>query len=380
MVQKIFDRCCGCSACASICPKDAIRLVPDVNGFYKPEVSADCIECGACLKVCPVAESPKGEDPKGYYACAAEPERVERSSSGGVFSLLAEAVLSEGGVVFGCGWGEDHLPRHRQISSKEELASLYGSKYAQSRLEGIYPQVKSQLRQGKKVLFSGTPCQVAGLRRYLKKEYDNLTAVDFICHGVPSTKVLRKHLQELEQKQGARVDSLTFRDKTKGWKELQLTIRFDDGSEYSRPAAQDPYYRAFLSNLSLNKICGECPFNTLPRSADITLGDFWRVEQHHEGFGENAGVSCVVVNTEKGGALFETIRSKLTVVSSSKADIMDGNPFLDGHCKLHKRRNKFFAGLDQRSLDTWAEECLKPTRWEWAMEVLSYKLGRGKNG
>lgn len=380
MVQQIFDRCCGCGACVAACPKNAIEMTADARGFYKPKVLDSCVQCGACLKVCPVEEPPVGEQPRDFYACAAAPERVLRSSSGGVFSLLAEAVLAEGGVVFGCGWGAEQLPRHIQVGTLEELSRLYGSKYAQSNMEGIYPQVKQRLQEGKRVLFSGTPCQVAGLRRFLKKEYENLIAVDFICHGVPSPKVLNKHLTELEQKQGAKVESLTFRDKTKGWKQLQLTVRFADGSEYSSPASQDPYYRAFLGNLSLNQICGECPFNTLPRSADITLGDFWRVEQHHEGFGENSGVSCVVVSSEKGETLFDAVRQHLTVVQSSRADIMDGNPFLNGHCKLHKRREKFFAGVDTQPLDTLSEACLKLTKLEWAKEVLSYQLRKLKNG
>lgn len=379
MVQKIFDRCCGCGACAAACPVEAIELCRDAQGFYKPKVLESCISCGACLKACPVQEPPVGQPARSFYACAAETERVLCSSSGGVFSLLAEAVLAEGGVVFGCGWGEDHLPEHLQISSKEELPRLYGSKYAQSNMNGIYPMVKRQLQEGKRVLFSGTPCHVAGLRRFLKKEYEKLITVDFICHGVPSSKVLEKHLSELEQKQGAKVETLTFRDKRKGWKELQLTVHFDNGSEYSSPAAKDPYYRAFLGNLSLNRICGECPFNTLPRSADITLGDFWKIERHHQGFADNAGVSCVVVSTEKGEALFDAIRQQLTVVPSSQADIMDGNPFLDGHCKLHKRRGKFFSDLDTGSLNTLAEDCLKLTRWEWAKEVLAYKLRKRKN-
>ena len=376
MVQKQFDRCCGCGACASVCPKDAIEIVADDRGFYKPKVLESCIQCGACLQVCPVEQPPRGEAPRSFYACAAEPERVRSSSSGGVFSLLAEAVLSQGGVVFGCGWGEGHLPQPLMVDTLDALKMLYGSKYAQSQMEGIFPKVRQQLKLGKKVLFSGTPCQVAGLRRFLKKEYENLIAIDFICHGVPSAKVLEKHLKELEQKQKARIQSLTFRDKSKGWKELQLTVAFEDGSFYSQPASQDPYYRAFLCNLSLNKICGDCPFNTLPRSADITLGDFWRVERHHQDFAENAGVSCVTVSTEKGEALFESIMSKLTAVPSSQADIMDGNPFLDGHCQLHKRRDRFFRELDQKPLDVLAEDCLKLTKWEWFREVLAYKLGR----
>lgn len=379
MIQKIFDRCCGCGACEAACPVGAIALTADANGFYKPRVNDQCIHCGACLKACPVEKPPVGEAPKAFYACAGTPERVMISSSGGVFSFLAEKVLEQGGAVFGCGW-ENGVPRHQLAEDPETLRAFYGSKYAQSNMSGIFKEVKHQLQAGRKTLFSGTPCQVAGLRRFLKKDYENLVAVDFICHGVPSPKVLRKHLSELEQKRGSKMKDLTFRDKTKGWQELQLTVWFEDGSEYTCPAADDPYYHGFLCNLSLNKICGECPFNVLPRSADITLGDFWRVERHHQGFDENRGVSCVVINSAKGADLFQSVEDDLKVVESSQKDIMDGNPFLNGHCKLHKRREKFFQKLDSQPLDALTKACLKPTKLEWAMEILAYKLGRNKHG
>lgn len=376
MVQKIFDRCCGCGACADSCSVGAITMAQDEKGFYKPKVGESCTKCGACLKSCPVEHKPGGTAPLGFFACTAEPETVASSSSGGVFPLLAEEFLAKGGHVFGCGWGADGLPRHMDITEKAELWRLRGSKYVQSDVNGSFAKVKGLLRQGERVLFSGTPCQVAGLKSYLKKDYDGLLTVDFICHGVPSPGVFRTYLAQLEKKQGAAVEAVNFRDKSQGWNQLGLAVTFADGTVRALPAGQDSYYRAFLSNLSLNRVCGECPFNSLPRTADITLGDFWGIERHHGGFPENRGVSCVTVNSAKGQALFDCIRQRLTAVPSSREDIMDGNPFLNGHCRLHKRREKFFAALEAEPFDALVEKCLKPTPLEWAAEVLAYKLGR----
>jgi coenzyme F420-reducing hydrogenase beta subunit len=312
-----------------------------------------------------------------YAARGRNFEGIHNSSSGGISAILAETFTRNGKSVCGAVVADGRVV-HRIIRAGENPAPLQGSKYVQSDAADAIDNAASLLERGIPVLFSGTPCQIAGLRKYLRRDYDNLIAVDFICHGVPSAKVLDKYLAELEQKQGSKVKSLNFRDKTHSWEELRLTVQFENGSTYSSPAGKYPYYRAFLCNLSLNKICGECPFNTLPRSADITLGDFWRITRHHEGFDGDTGVSCVVINTDKGRELFARVSDRLTAVPSTQADIMDGNPFLNGHCTLHKRRDKFMNRLDEKPLDLWAEECLKLTRLEWLREVLRHQLSKFK--
>lgn len=375
MVQTISDLCCGCGACENVCPVNAIHYIPNKDGFYTPIVDENkCIRCGLCLKKCPLKTPPTGSRPRAVYACRNQDEQVlHKSSSGGVFSALAKKVLHEGGTVFGCSW-DGQIAKHTEVTSITDLPKLYKSKYVQSNIAGVHKQIKERLKEGKTVLFCGTPCQVAGLKAGLES-HPNLITVDFICHGVPSSKVLKKHIKDLETTYQATLSSLCFRDKDYGWNELQMTAFFSDGQVYSKPASQDSYYRAFLCNLSLNKGCGDCKFNHLPRASDITLGDFWNVGNHHPRFDDNKGVSCVVLNSDAGVDLFASIQKQLTIEQSSVEAVMDGNPFLNGHCTLHKRRNKFFSLLDYEPFDALVKRCLKPTPTEWFIEVLKYKLG-----
>lgn len=304
---------------------------------------------------------------------------LTESSSGGIFPLLARSIIEYGGYVFGCAWGEDLSACHVEISTIAQIPRLSKSKYVQSKIGNMFVDVKNRLTEGKPVLFSGTPCQVAGLKNYLSKEYENLITVDFICHGVPSPLAFQKYIMEKEMQYGAKVDRVVFRDKTKGWKELCIRIEFTDGSVYSLPAAKDVYYRAFLSNLSLNEVCGRCVFNSLPRTSDITLGDFWGVEKYHESFADNKGVSCIVVNSEKGRNLVNCIQAELQMEETVPEKILQGNPFLNGHCTLHKRRKKFFELLQKEPFGIATAKCLKPTAWEWFIEVARYKLGLNRS-
>lgn len=375
MVQKVNDRCCGCGACENVCPVGAIHYISDHNGFYKPVVEDKCIHCGLCLKRCPLEKPLEGNALQAVYACRNQDMQiVQKSSSGGVFASLAAKILDEGGCVFGCSW-DGMRTKHVEVDDVTQLPKLYKSKYLQSDMTGVHTQIENRLKEGKIVLFCGTPCQVAGLKSGLGEMYSKLITVDFICHGIPSPKVFQKYLQGLENKHQSKVTNVCFRDKDYGWKESQMTVSFTDGSTYSKPAAQDSYYRAFLCNLSLNQSCGDCKFNRLPRVSDITLGDFWNVEKYHEQFCDNKGASCVILNSDAGVSLFQTIQSQLHTQPSSAKSVLDGNPFLNGHCTLHKRRETFFAGLEEEPLDDLVSRCLKPTPLEWLVEVLKYKLG-----
>lgn len=376
MVQKVSDRCCGCGACENVCPVGAIRYIADQNGFYKPVVTEEkCIHCGLCLKKCPLENQLESSGPQAVYACRNQDMQIlQKGSSGGVFASLAGKILEEGGCVFGCSW-DGMRTKHVGVDDVTQLPKLYKSKYLQSDMTGVHTQIENRLKEGKTVLFCGTPCQVAGLKSGLGEKYPKLITVDFICHGVPSPKVFQKYLQELENKHQSKITNVCFRDKEQGWKEVQTTVSFSEGSTYSKPAAQDSYFRAFLCNLSLNQSCGDCKFNCLPRLSDITLGDFWNVEKYHAQFGDNKGVSCVILNSVAGIKLFHSIQDQLYTQPSSVENVLDGNPALNGHCTLHKRRKRFFADIEKEPFDDLVSRCLKPTPLEWLIEVLKYKLG-----
>lgn len=373
--------CSGCGACAAICPKDAITMGKNHDGFYVPLVDYQkCIHCALCNTVCPEYISLWCEPGKPLQ-CLAVANRNDNirmnSSSGGVFYELANATIQDGGVVFGASWIERFIVGHIMIDTLSELSKLMKSKYVQSNVGKIFRTVKQQLDSGKKVLFSGSPCQIAGLKNYLKCNYRNLVTVDFICHGVPSTKALMKYQEFIETREKSDVVSYNFRSKQYGWNTCSLEITFSDHHTVIEKSSENAYYRAFLSNLSLNKVCGCCKFNSLPRASDITLGDYWGICHPHPRFQDNKGVSCVVINTQKGELFFGTVQDKFLCVASSIEAIKKGNPFISGHCKLHPKRDRFFEKLDtDERFDSIVTRLLKPTKAELIAEISQYQIAK----
>lgn len=379
MIKK--EMCSGCGACAAICPKDAIRMDRNQKGFYHPVVDhKECIECSLCDKVCPeqTLKWRSIEEPIQSFAVVnCNDEIRNNSSSGGVFYELAKAVIEDGGVAFGVAWVNRDQASHIAVQSVDKLEQIMKSKYVQSNVSKIFRSVKQILETGKKTLFSGSPCQIAGLKNYLNDDYPNLITVDYICHGVPSPKALEKYTEFVEQCENSSVESYDFRTKKNGWHVLSLETNFNNKHTILEKASDNPYYRAFLSNLSLNIMCGACQFNCLPRTSDITLGDFWGINMPNPQFKDDKGVSCVIVNTEKGKELFEYVSSNFVYMQSSIAMIQKGNPFIDGHCSLHPRSEKFFQALDTAEpFDSIVNRLLKPTLPEAASEILKYKLSR----
>ena len=222
------NSCTGCSACASICPESCIVMLPDVEGFLHPQIDAEkCSNCGLCLRTCPVLKAIDPREPLAVYAAVNKDDAVrERSSSGGVFWELGKMVIEEGGVVCGAGWSEDLRVIHKVVDDLEGLKDLQGSKYVQSEIGETYKLVQTHLISGRQVLFSGTPCQVAGLRSFLGKEYDNLICVDLICHAVPSPSVFKQYKQEMEREYGFESKKISFRNKNYGWKRYSMSILF----------------------------------------------------------------------------------------------------------------------------------------------------------
>lgn len=305
-------KCCGCTACVSACPKNCISMSADREGFLYPVVdSVKCIDCGLCEKVCPVLHPVNNETEPLVYAAINNNEAVRmQSSSGGIFTLIAEYVLEHGGVVFGACFDSDWNVIHDYTETKDGLARFRGSKYVQSHVGICFTQVKTFLDSGREVLFSGTPCQVAGLKNYLRKPYSNLFTVDLVCHGVPSPEVWRRYLQEavcrvygIKKKNvinlGEYISDISFRAKDKGWKKYNIKIIFRNGKVEMMPFFENSYMNVFLSDLSLRPSCYACPTKLHHVQSDITLADFWGVNEIKPDIDDDKGCGLILINCEE---------------------------------------------------------------------------------
>lgn len=312
--------CTGCAACSNICPRDAIAMNWNSSGFLTPEVDLEtCIHCGLCTKTCPdlnpPARSPQAfGHPVPYAAWALDEAARMNASSGGVFTILARHILEHGGVVYGVAWNtEQELSvRHVRIASAEELKLLNGSKYMQADPGYAYRDVKNDLKEGKTVLFSGTPCQAAALKTYLRKPFGNLFIIDVACHGVPSRTLFNAYRQDYEQVAGQKLGSINFRDKSHGWNRYSvMKIHGDGTSSGAQVYTEDPFMQAYLSDIGLGEACYNCPHASGPRVSDMTLADFWGARYLHPEWDDARGISLVLANSSRGEALLNECREGL---------------------------------------------------------------------
>lgn len=354
--------CSSCGACANACARNAISMQLDVEGFYRPVIDAEkCVECGACERVCPWSKevlnpNGAGTNPQTVAAYAKDEAVRMQSSSGGIFTVLAESVLDCGGVVVGVAQVAPTRFGHVVVESKADLGKLRGSKYVQADVGLVYREVRSLLKSGKKVLFSGTPCQVAALYAVLGKNvYADLTTVDIVCHGTPSVKVFEKYIDEIEKENSAKVLSSLFRDKKMGWRLFSMTSSLSSSSrgyfQVSKTLRDDKFMRVFLQNICLNSSCADCKYGKLPRVADITLGDYWNIAGVHPEMDDNKGTSVVLLNTDHGRALFDSVADCIVQCESKVDYAIAGNPCIVTSTKPHPKRLEFFADLDKNSLD-----------------------------
>lgn len=310
----------------------------DKEGFQYPIAdAATCVDCGLCEKVCP--EQNPGESPavpKAYAAKAKDDIVRLSSSSGGIFTLVAEKVLDAGGVVFGCAFNDKLEAEHIFVGGKESLLKLRGSKYIQSRIGNSFSAAEAFLRDGREVLFSGTPCQIAGLKKFLRKEYDNLLVVEVMCHGAPSPDVWHKYVGE----KFPEANKVSFREKKYGWKHYHFEVNGDD---YSECYTDNEYMRLFLDNVILRPSCYFCKFKSGQSGSDITLGDFWGIENVVPEFDDDKGSSVVLVNSEKGGKAFDGLDIEMVEVDFSSA--VSGNPAYAHSVRPHINRAYFFSEL-----------------------------------
>lgn len=355
------DECCGCSACYNACPVNAINMQPDGEGFLYPVIDNEkCIKCGKCKKTCPSlnVEYKNNNNPE-CYAMMAEDEVRKVSASGGMFTVLAEAVFKKGGVVCGAAYNEEFKVEHIMIESPEEMYRLRSSKYVQSDCNDIYKKVSDRLKKKQAVLFSGCPCQIAALYSYLGKDDENLLTVDLICHGVPSPKVFKKYLKEMYLDKGKEIEKIDFRDKDVFTWSTEMNIYFKDGSRHVERCGRDPYYRAFLPCLSMRPACPECKYTTLPRQADISIGDFWGIGKYNPELNDKKGTSLVLVNSKKGQQIFK--EQKGIMKSLQEMDINSARPrnyTIDHPFRKHPHRDRFFKLVDKYPFDKAVEYSL----------------------
>ena len=345
---KTKKDCCGCYACYNICPKECITMESDSEGFWYPKIDKNkCIDCNLCEKVCPIINPVKRVDSKKIvYAGMNKDEQIRiKSSSGGIFSILAEYIIKNNGIIYGASFDEDFNIKHKRIFCNTDLDLLRGSKYVQSSIGDIYKQVKNDLESNRQVLFTGTPCQVEGIRSYLRKEYVNLITMDFICHGVPSPLVWKKYLEKMKKSKQENIKNIYFRNKDIGWKIFSLKIIFDK-KIYINDLSNDLFMKGFLQDVYLRTSCYSCKFKKINRISDITVADFWGIKNILPKMDDDKGTSLIVIHSEKGRQLFDKLNEKMILNEVNLNEAIKYNKSMIRSVKYNKKREAFFTELN----------------------------------
>ena len=364
------EKCCGCNACMNACEQNCISMETDSEGFLYPHVNTElCIECGNCTSKCHMimnVQSGNQPVPDCWAAYNRDDKKMQEGSSGGIFESLCEVVYDMQGIVYGAVLdGELHV-KHQRALNMEDAKKFRKSKYLQSDIGYTFSMAKEDLERGKTVLFSGTPCQIGGLYGYLGKDYENLYTVDLVCHGVPSQKVFSQYLEELERAYGTRPVFVCWRDKRDGWGPNKVSVRFENGYEIVSPSSYNTMQFGFLNNLYSRPSCSECRYASVPRIADISLGDFWGYDGELLTGNQNKGISMIAVSNRKGMFLFEKIRPSLIAEKVSVEYCKSKSAHFGNTPGCHKNRKKFMDELDTgKDLNTligkylYGENCTK---------------------
>ncbi len=343
------NKCTGCTACMNICPKGAISFKEEKDGFKYPIIDQDkCIDCGLCKRTCPVLNTKENESiNKCYVGYNKDSNERLNASSGSIFSLIANYVLDNNGIVVGAAFDENNHLNHIAIESKELLGPLRKSKYLQSDLNNIFTYIKEQIKT-KKVLFVGTPCQVAGIKSFIKNN-DNLITIDLFCHGVPSPKLFEKYVKELESINNEKLIDYDFRDNSTGWDSYSNKATFKN-KEIITNRTKNEYMKLFLSDIALRESCYNCNFKLGNKYSDITLGDFWGIKNHYPEMYNKEGVSAIIINTDIGINIFNSIKDNLEYKDCDLDKILSGNPSLKVSSKRPVEKDEFFKELDNTSI------------------------------
>ena len=364
MLKLEKTQCSGCGACVNICPTGAVTMEYDSEGFPYPAVDpARCVGCGKCEQHCPCLKEKKQPDaatPRVWAVQAKDRDRRLNSSSGGLFLTAARYVIGCGGVVFGAAFTDSFELRHVEADCPEDLERLSGSKYLQSDIGLTYRKIGQYLKQGRPVLFSGTPCQVAGLKAFLARPYENLICTDFICHGVPSPRYWGQYVQYRANCAGSPPAAISFRDKARGWHEFSVRFRFENGSEYSACHRQDPYMQLFLQDVDLRPSCYQCRFRTENRVSDLTMADFWAVRHFCPELDDDTGVSLAIVHSQQGEALLRALEDRLICRKIPFQAVLRGNGAMLRSPACPKSRKRFFEEKDLLTPPEAAKKFARP--------------------
>ena len=345
-------RCSGCTACVAVCPKQCITMQADEEGFLYPVVNTTrCIQCSKCVKVCPYTDSeftnkPEKEELSVCYAAYNKNEEIRyKSASGGMFRVFADQIIAEGGVVFGATFDKDFTVEHTYTETLEGLTAFMGSKYLQSRMEDSFIQVKRFLREGRKVLFTGCACQIAGLKRYLKKDDANLICIDLICYGVDSPQIWLDYLHSLFPDES--VKSVNFRDKVTGQDNSSVCI-ISSKSMFCERGRNSVYFKNWQYGMFTRPSCEICPFKSDNRVSDITIGDCWGFKKIAPEMYDDKGLSSMVVHSEKGKTLFDTVMHQLSFKETLIDDVkLYNSDYIRSNAFVHSRRKAFWKDYHQ---------------------------------
>lgn len=382
------NKCSGCSACMNICPSNCITMKPDEEGFTYPTVDANsCIDCGLCISTCPfIPESGEtlfaGELPQAYALYHKNEGIRKQSTSGGAFTAICETFCDDSNyAIFGAGYDNSLNVCHSYVKNICDLGIFRKSKYVQSEIGMSFTQTKQLLTDGKKVLFSGTPCQIAGLKAFLRNPYENLITVDLVCHGVPTPIMFDKYKAFMERSYKDKITAIDFRDKRNaGWENSKISIYFKKRKPYERYSLtkDDPFMHAFLTYICFRPSCYVCPFAKTLRVSDITIGDFWGTEAIKPGLNDNKGLSLVLINTQKGRNLFKNINQLAYNETVDLDAAIRFNGQLKAPVKANLNREKFMSDLQLLNFETVIQRYLRPRPLvnRLATELLSNKIKR----
>ena len=371
--------CCGCEACKEICPINCITMEYDSEGFLFPVVDKEkCINCNKCVNVCSIFFEKKNLEEKikntEVFAAWNKNEEVRKeSSSGGIFSLLAEEVLKNNGIVIGAIFNENNVVEHNFIDNMRDLYKLRGSKYVQSSTNGMYSLTKKYLEEGKKVLYSGTPCQIEGLYRFLNKKYENLITCGIVCHSVPSPKIFSDYLKYLENKYKSKIKSIYFRKKTKGWRNSNFYIEFMNKNIFEESIYKNYFFQGFGSYLYSRRSCYFCKYKL---NADIMIGDFWGIELFKPKIDDNKGISLIVICTKKGKETFEKIKNKIGISKNSLKNSIVKNPHIIYPAKINRERKSFYFDYNKLGFEGIINKYLETDKKKLTFSSFLYRVKR----